>query len=544
MTPLLSALLAFTSRVPVGWHDSSDAPADGSIELAFFLKLPRSGVAALEAELLARADPVSTRYGTGWLSNEQVHAMVAPPAEAVDAVTSWLAAESGVLPIRRTPNSDIITATVPVRVAESLLQADYRVYKHAASNTTAVRCLAYKLPPAVTAAVAVVGPTTRFHHAAQNGAQQTAQNPSAGLNNPDTLRTLYSVSELGGTAPANRQAVTAFLGQKYSAKAEAAFFDQLFPDGAATPIATVGDAITGFGPPGIEAMLDIEYMPAMGALNPTEFWGFSGRSPVSSADEPFLKWLTTVSNTSDDTVPLVFSTSYGEDETTEVPTDYADRITAEFVKGGARGISFLFASGDSGAAAVQGEACPGGRFAPKWPAGSPWVTAVGGTLGGSMPESSWSGSSGGFSDTFATPKWQEGAVAAYLAKAGLPDAAKFNASGRGFPDISAAAVQFPVYISAHAFSTVAGTSCASPTAAGIFGLLNDKRLASGKASLGFLNPLLYAAPAGALTDVTSGSQRGCGFSEPGFPALEGWDAVTGLGSPNYTALLAYISSLP
>jgi len=37
---------------------------------------------------------------------------------------------------------------------------------------------------------------------------------------------------------------------------------------------------------------------------------------------------------------------------------------------------------------------------------------------------------------------------------------------------------------------VAGTSAASPTAGGIFGLLNDKRLAAGKASLGFLNPLL------------------------------------------------------
>ena len=92
-------------------------------------------------------------------------------------------------------------------------------------------------------------------------------------------------------------------------------------------------------------------------------------------------------------------------------------------------------------------------------------------------------------------------------------------------------------------SVVAGTSCASPTAAGVFGLLNDKRLASGKTALGFLNPLLYAAPAGSLTDVQKGSQRGCGLLD-GFPAVEGWDAVTGLGSPNYKELLAYVSGLP
>jgi hypothetical protein len=35
---------------------------------------------------------------------------------------------------------------------------------------------------------------------------------------------------------------------------------------------------------------------------------------------------------------------------------------------------------------------------------------------------------------------------------------------------------------------VAGTSCASPTAGGIFGLVNDVRAQAGKPPLGFLNP--------------------------------------------------------
>ena len=78
-------------------------------------------------------------------------------------------------------------------------------------------------------------------------------------------------------------------------------------------MSTVGDATVG-APAGIEAMLDIEYMPSLGALTPTGFWGFSGSSPEDAQDEPFLTWLMVVANTSDADVPLVFSTSYGENE--------------------------------------------------------------------------------------------------------------------------------------------------------------------------------------------------------------------------------------
>ena len=38
---------------------------------------------------------------------------------------------------------------------------------------------------------------------------------------------------------------------------------------------------------------------------------------------------------------------------------------------------------------------------------------------------------------------------------------------------------------------VSGTSCASPTFAGVVSLLNDLRISAGKSTLGFLNPLVY-----------------------------------------------------
>merc|ERR1712217_757545 len=100
-----------------------------------------------------------------------------------------------------------------------------------------------------------------------------------------------------------------------------------------------------------------------------------------------------------------------------------------------------------------------------------------------------------------------------------------NTSGRAFPDISAQATLF--YVQAGIPEPlVEGTSCASPTAAGVFSLLNDLRLQNGKSTLGFLNPLIYQH-ASSFNDVTTGSGSGCGLGG-GWPAKEGWDAVQGL----------------
>lgn len=113
-------------------------------------------------------------------------------------------------------------------------------------------------------------------------------------------------------------------------------------------------------------------------------------------------------------------------------------------------------------------------------------------------------------------------------------------SGRAYPDIAAQATNFCVT----PFGCgVAGTSCASPTAAGVIALLNDLRLAAGKSTLGFLNPFIYEN-ADSFNDITSGSNEGCGFRGGGWPATAGWDAVTGVGTPNYKKLAAAVATLP
>ena len=160
-------------------------------------------------------------------------------------------------------------------------------------------------------------------------------------------------------------------------------------------------------------------------------------------------------------------------------------------------------------------------------------------------------SSGGFSNVFSRPTYQESAVTAYLAAIGDMHNGKFNRTTRAYPDVSAVGVDLAVAFQ-NQFFTVDGTSCSTPIFASLIALINDNLTTSSAPPLGFLNPFLYANPQ-AFTDITTGSNPGCNTS--GFPALAGWDPVsnrlsaksrvftkrssqvTGLGSPNFTALL-------
>jgi tripeptidyl-peptidase-1 len=299
----------------------------------------------------------------------------------------------------------------------------------------------------------------------------------------------------------------------------------------------VGDATTGRA--GIEAMLDIETITGVAGNIESEFWGFGGVSPDDPENEPFMKWLTQLSKTSDADVPKLFSTSYGEDENSW-SLAAATRLNTEFQKAGTRGITLLYASGDEGAN------CKSNKYVPETPSSSPYVTAVGGTQPASgFPspgsESAIGLSSGGFSDYWPMPSWQKTAVAGYLSQSGLPAKTYgYNVSGRAYPDISAQATNFCVNPGG---CGVAGTSCASPTAAAIFSLLNDLRLQNGQSTLGFLNPFIYENAA-AFNDITTGSGEGCGFMSEGWPAKKGWDAVTGVGTPNYAKLAKIVTSLP
>jgi tripeptidyl-peptidase-1 len=285
-------------------------------------------------------------------------------------------------------------------------------------------------------------------------------------------------------------------------------------------------------------MLDIEYGVAMSVgVKRSVFWYTPGRMPNSTEpdNEPYEAWLSDLSKA--ENPPSLFSISYGDNENT-VQLDYGTRVNTEFMKAGTRGISILASSGDGGVGGSQPSACT--KFIPTFPAGSPYITAIGGTTG-SNPERTASLSGGGFSNYWDRPDYQKAAVTQYMKVAkNLPPSDRYNQTGAGFPDIAAQAEGFIIIIDG--FSTgVSGTSCSSPTVAGIVALLNDVRYAAGKPALGWLNPLLYAHPEG-FNDVTTGSNPGCGTQ--GFQAAAGWDPATGLGTPNFQKLADIVKQLP
>ena len=209
---------------------------------------------------------------------------------------------------------------------------------------------------------------------------------------------------------------------------------------------------------------------------------------------------------------------------------------------GARGVSVLFSSGDSG----PGNSCVrttdgAAYFNPTFPAGCPYVTAVGATAG-TAPEKAVSFSSGGFSIYHTRPSYQNTAVSAYLTANGATNTKYFNSSNRGIPDVAAQGQSFAV-VDKGSLVGLSGTSASSPVFAGVVALLNAARKSKGVAPLGFLNPWLYAN-SGTLTDITSGAGVGCrsnsafGGSGAQFKAISGWDPVTGLGTPKFGDMLA------
>jgi tripeptidyl-peptidase-1 len=157
-----------------------------------------------------------------------------------------------------------------------------------------------------------------------------------------------------------------------------------------------------------------------------------------------LDFVTYLSNLPDDKLPQTLTTSYGEDEQS-VPAAYSKKVCNIFGELGLRGVSILFSSGDTGV----GSACQTNdgknttRFLPIFPAACPYVTSVGGTRNVD-PEQAVYFSSGGFSDRWARPSYQDSAVKAYLKILGNKWKGLYNPNGRGFPDVAAQGYRFHV----------------------------------------------------------------------------------------------------
>ncbi|KAF2770431.1 subtilisin-like protein [Teratosphaeria nubilosa] len=254
----------------------------------------------------------------------------------------------------------------------------------------------------------------------------------------------------------------------------------------------------------------------------------------------------------------VISISYGGQEA-DLPASYQQRQCNEFMKLGMQGVSIVVASGDTGVAGPAGDdnsdGClgTGQIFSPDFPATCPYLTTVGATLltGQATKDQETAvtrfGSGGGFSNIYPIPSYQQSAVNTYLTQH-TPDypaysctdnssscyvGGIYNKAGRGYPDVSAVGDNVLIF-NMGLPTLIGGTSAATPVWGAILIRINEKRIAAGMSTIGFVNPTLYANP-GAMHDIVDGANPGCGTN--GFSAATGWDPVTGLGTPDFPALL-------
>jgi kumamolisin len=331
--------------------------------------------------------------------------------------------------------------------------------------------------------------------------------------NPPQVAQLYGFpSEVTGTG----QTIGILeLGGGYDPSDLSAYFSGLgIPEPNVTAISVDGGTNAPGDPNGAdgEVALDIEVAGSIapGANIAVYF--------TTNTSQGFIDALTTALHDTDNGPPSVISISWGSAE-----SNWTAQALSAFdnaaQSAAALGITITVASGDNGSS--DG----GNGDNVDFPASSPHVLGCGGTeliasgttiseevVWNDQPQGGASG--GGVSAVFALPSWQ--------ANANVPPAST-SAGGRGVPDVSGDAspeTGYNVSFDGQA-EVVGGTSAVAPLWAALIALLNQQN----GSNLGFINPTLYLNAGNGFNDITQGDNGS-------FSAGPGWDACTGLGSPN------------
>eukprot|EP01133_Synstelium_polycarpum_P005256 gene5256-6083_t len=575
---LLSILIALVSSSSDGksfWAKQQRAPSRAAIE--FRVALRQNNLDTLEDALIDVSTPSSPNYGKHWTS-EEILDLIAPSQEDTNRVVQLLQ-ENGAFNIEN--HRDYLKASASVEDVERLFRVEMYSFTHLEKNDEIIRASdMYAIPRGYSALIDIVSGISELpHYKARPTARRlgvdVGEDADPGIVIPQTIQSLYGIP----TGYANNANSSLCLAEftndaSYNANDLTTFSKQ-----TSTPLIDVDHVV---GPydgsyPDSESTLDVQYGGAVASAGASIwFWTVRGWMYEFATDLYAAN-----------PAPFVVSMSWGWPENTQCQPGVADcnyeetslhyitRVNVEYIKLGLRGISLIAASGDQGAAGANNAECYSDTpFSSIFPGASPYVTSVGATMLTAPSASDISNvganppictanpcatstsqvvasfpqalitSGGGFSDYFQRPAWQNDVVNAYF-KSGvnLPDSDYYNASNRGFPDVSAIGHNLGCILSGKV-NPVDGTSASTPIFAGIIAMLNSYRFNNGKSPLGFLNPMLYSAPSTAFTDITEGNnfctEACCNL---GYIAAKGWDPITGLGTPQFAQLLAYVKTL-
>ena len=390
------------------------------------------------------------------------------------------------------------------------------------------------LPAALGGVVtAVLGLDTRpqarphFRTAAAAAARGTSYTPSQ-------VADIYSFP--AGTTGAGQTVAVIELGGGFTTSDLDAYFASL---GLAVPSITAASVDGATNNPGdtsgadVEVSLDIDVIGAAapGAAQVVYF-------APNNGDQGFVDAISDAAQASP--APIAISISWGQSEDSWTAQGLS-AMNAAMSDAAALGITVCVAAGDNGST----DGVSDGQQHVDFPASSPYALGCGGTklladpaTGTVTSEVVWNELSakegaggGGVSDQFALPSWQ--------ADAGVPArAAGGSAGGRGVPDVAGNAdptTGYQIYSGGQA-QVVGGTSAVAPLWSALVARLAQ---ATGK-RFGLLAPLVYAgvspgADVAGFRDITSGNNGA-------YSAGPGWDACSGLGVPDGTALLSRLQA--
>ncbi|HEV2675311.1 MAG TPA: S53 family peptidase [Aliidongia sp.] len=280
-----------------------------------------------------------------------------------------------------------------------------------------------------------------------------------------------------------------------------------------------------------EVMLDIE---VAGAVAPKA--KFAVYFAPNNGDKGFIDAISAAVHDAQ-RKPGVISISWGGPE---VSTDQqgVQAYHEVFAAAGALGITICIASGDHGTADLDSSSWDK-KIHVDHPACDDLVLGCGGTQIDNGEDVVWNDGTPFDVNTPGGGGWAGGGgisgifpVPAYQAGANLPVSIDTGKSGRGVPDIAMSATNYFTRVDTSEGAS-GGTSAVAPLMAALVARLNQAK----KKNVGFLNPFLYANVAKGVThDVTSGTNA-IKNTIKGYEAGPGWDACTGLGTPDGTVIL-------
>ncbi|HEY1823295.1 MAG TPA: S53 family peptidase [Trebonia sp.] len=322
------------------------------------------------------------------------------------------------------------------------------------------------------------------------------------------------------------------LGGGYSASDLSTYFSGL---GLSVPSVTAVGVDGGSNSPGqsadAEVELDIEVVGgvAPGAVQYVYF--------ADNTDQGFIDAISQAVHATP--TPIVISISWGQSED-QWSAQTRTAMDQAFADAATLGVTVTVAAGDNGSSDDPSEQT---QVHCDFPASSPNALACGGTklIGNTSSfaitsEVVWNelasnegAGGGGVSDAFPVPSYQ--------ANAGVPTSTSGGKTGRGVPDVAGNADPVTGYLVVvdGQREPIGGTSAVAPLWAGLIARLAQ---ATGK-RFGLLQPMLYAGVAPnvaqpGFNDIVKGDNGA-------YKAGPGWDACTGLGSPNGAALLTLLS---